>query len=162
MIFMNLLRTRIEHKWHRIAVLACILALEVVFATFLWQRSKPGAVLGFLVKNGNHFTISWRDQDDGYESHDVSSIDAAMQFARKELKLSAGINPISEYELEHIWMQDRFGTYLVMWKTAGIDFLNQITFNRKEDALFFAAAFRGGSYSPSPFGHSVLLTPTKR
>lgn len=140
-------------------VLAVVVALEVLFTIFLWQRSKPGAVLGFLIKNGDHFTIAWRDTLHGYESQDVPTIEAALKFAREELKLSAAVNPLSEYELEHVWMQDRFGTYLVMWKSSGIQFLNQITFNRRADAMFFAAAFRQGSYSPSPFGHSVLLMP---
>lgn len=161
MILMNLLRTRIENKKHRLFALLGILVIEAVFAGYLWSRSKPGAVLGFLVKNGNHFTVAWRDSVAGYDSHDASPIDDALRFAKEELKLTAGINPFSEFELEHVWLEDRFGTTLVMWKTLGINFLNQITFNRKADALYFAAAFRQGSYSPSPFGHSILLTPVK-
>ena len=156
---MNLLRTRIEKKSHRFLVLCLLVALEFIFGAYLWRKSKPEAILGFLTKNGDHFTIAWRDTLKGYESHDALSIEDAMRFAREELHLSAAVNPISEFELEHVWTQDRFGTYLVMWKTHSINFLNQITFNRRSDAMFFAAAFRQGSYSPSPFGHSVLLLP---
>jgi len=162
MILTNLLRTKIENRRHRLIAFLCIVGLEVVFGAFLWQRSKPGAVLGFLVKNGNQFTVCWKDTMDGYDRHDVASIDDALRFAREELKLSAAVNPFAEFELEHVWLQDRFGTTLVMWKTAGIQFLNQITFNKRSDALFFASAFRQGSYSPSPFGHSVLLMPQKQ
>ena len=162
MILTNLLRTRIEHRRHRLLALVCVVALELVLGAYVWQRSKPPAVLGFLIKNGSQFIVCWKDKMDGYERHEASSIDDALRFAREELKLSAAVNPFAEFELEHVWLQDRFGTTLVMWKTAGIDFLNQITFNRRSDAVFFASAFRQGSYSPSPFGHSVLLMPSKQ
>lgn len=160
MVLTNLLRTRFERK-NKIAALFAIIALEVVLGVHLWERSKPGAILGFLIKDGSQFTVAWKDPVTGYTSRSLGTIDEALKFAREELKLSEGTNPILEHELEHVWLQDRFGNYLVMWKTSYVPYLHQITFNRRSDALHFARAFRHGSYSPSPFGHSILLMPTR-
>lgn len=148
-------------KGSKVAVLLIVLAIEVAFAAYLWRESKPGAVLGFLVKSGRLYHLVWKNENSGYETQEYASIEEALRFAREELLLKIGTNPVPQYELEHLWMQDRFGSYIVLWKTVGLDFLNQITFHKREDALFFANSFRRGGYSPSPYGHSVLLMPVR-
>lgn len=154
------LNFRFERNLKVLAVLV-VVAIEVALGCYFWEQAKPGAVLGFLVKNGQKYTLVWKDEVTGYESRDYTSIQDATRYAREELRLKTGANPIAEHELEHLWMQDRFGTYLVFWKTVGVNYLNQISFHRRDDAVYFANSFRQGSYSPSPYGHSVLFMPDR-
>src|SRR5689334_18080993 len=135
MLHTNLLRTRFDQR-RKVIVLLGVIAMEIVLGAFLWQRSKPGAVVGFLIKNGQRYTVAWKDAMSGYDSHTCASIDEALKFANEELRLSAAANPIREHELEHVWTADRFGTQVVLWRTVG-SALNQITFNSQHDAAFF-------------------------
>jgi len=161
MLLSNLLKSKIEKK-NRLGALVLVAAFELMLGIFVWNHTKPRSViLGFLVKNGNSYVLAWKDEETGYESHSYPSLKDALQVAQGDLKLAPGHNPIIEQEVEHVWLDDRSGAYVLLWKTNNFSFLNQLTFQSHDDALFFENAFRRGSYTPSPFGHSVLFVPTK-
>ncbi len=139
--------------------LAVLLLSELVWVVVLFQMHKPGPHLGFLVKDGARYILVWRTDEEGIQTRHEDSIDSAVSYARNSLNLKVGVNPIPEHELEYLSVVDRYGSVQVLWKTSRINFLNQITFHRSADARFFAKAFKSGAYSPSPFGHSILLVP---
>lgn len=161
MTLANFLKSKIE-KRNRTRVLILVVLFELVFGGFIWSRSAPQSVVfGFLVKNGNRYVIGWKDEYTGLNSHTYGTLKEALHFLKDDLKLSRGRNPIVEQEVEFVWLQDRFGAYVLMWKTPNISFLNRLTFQSEADANYFEDAFKRGSYTPSPFGHSVLFLPTQ-
>jgi hypothetical protein len=160
MILSNLIRSRIE-KHHRLRAILLVVALELVFAVYVWQHAAVRSiVLGFLVKNGHQYVLAWKDADTGYDSRSFSTLKDALSYVH-ELHLTLGHNPLAEQEMERVWLQDRAGAYVLLWKTLHYSILNRLTFDRESDALFFEKAFQKGSYSPSPYGHSVLFLPMR-
>ena len=136
-----------------------LIALEFCFGVYLWKNTKPKVILGFLVKNGQEYVVAWKDDVNGYTTHSYRSLSDARRFAREELKLSEGINPVLDGSLERAWVQDRSGGFVVLWKTMTFRGLHQLTFNSWEDANYFMGALRQGFYTPSPYGHSILFLP---
>jgi len=140
--------------------LLLLLALELCGAYNLTHFVRKEISLGFLVKNGSKFIVAWRDTEAGFQTRSYESVDEAMSFARKELKLIAARNPLVEHELEHVWLDNSSGGHMVVWKVLRFDFLNRLSFQNQGEAEFFLQAFRSGSYAPSIFGHSILLRPS--
>lgn len=138
-------------------LLALFAETSLVAAYFL--STPPGPHLGFLVKNGGSYLLAWRDASHDYQVQSYATLDQALVFAREELGLGAGRVPTLDHELEHIWMNTRAGQSIVFWKAWRTPFLSRLTFQNPAEASFFYQAFRNGGYSPSLFGHSVLLTP---
>ncbi len=140
--------------------LILLIAVEgiIAFVLFTLPTNIP---FGYLIKTGPNYLVAWRDPDIGLQSRNFSVLLDALQFADESLNLHVKTGSRPDIELEYLDLQDRFGGFVLLWKTFQVDFLNQITFQRKSDALYFAHAFRSGAYSPSPFGHSVLLVPTR-
>jgi len=160
------LRLSHNHKHNpkkKIRLLVLVLMLEFTVSVYLWRTWKPDTAVGFLVKKGSEYVVAWRDvgTEQNYYYKTVSSLNEALEFANEALNLSASRNVISDAELEHIWMDERFGNYVLLWKTANIPYLHQLTFQNYHDAKYFSEAFRKGAYTPSPFGHSVLLLPIR-
>ena len=114
---------------------------------------------GFLIKNGNSYVVAWRLSKSVYDSRKFSTLKEAVSFAKTDLNLSDSSHPTSNPNLEHLWVEQRFGDYALFWKTTGYRLLHRMTFQSPDDANFFADAFRRGHYTPSPFGHSLLLLP---
>ena len=161
MTLANLLRGKLE-KRNRTKVLVVVVMIELLLGGFIWSHSKnQSVVLGFLVKNGNRYVIAWKDEYTGYDSHSYSTLKEALHFVHDDLKLSPGRNPLVDEEVEFVWLQERFGAYVLMWKTLNFSFLNRLTFQNEADANYFEDAFKRGSYTPSPFGHSVLFVPSQ-
>jgi hypothetical protein len=141
----------------RWGILAGLVVVELLLVAFL-QFTVPVASHAFLIKNGKDYVVFW-SEDGTYDSRHYSELRKAIDFAKMELGLEQAPST-NGMDIERLWIQDRFGAFVVMWKTFRFPYLNQLTFNRESDAKFFEAAFRSGAYSPSPFGHSVLLLPT--
>jgi len=143
-----------------VPILCVVLILEITLGSALWFIFRPKPVLGFLIKYGNEYLIAWKAvRDPDFNTRTYSKLSDAVAFANSELNLRISPVPMGKHEVENVWMEDRFGTYQVFWKTVDLDLLHRLTFNRRADAVFFANAFRRGDYTPSPFGHSILLKP---
>ena len=139
-----------------------VVVVELLLAALVWNHAKPqNVVVGFLVKNGSRYVIAWKDEYAGYNSRSYGTLKDALHFLNDDLKLSRGRNPIANDELEFVQLQDRFGAFVLIWKTINISILNRLTFQSEADARYFVSAFKQGGYTPSPFGHSVLFMPTK-
>lgn len=149
-------------KRRHVRLLLALVGLELAVLGHLWIRNQPAKVImGFLIKNGSQYTVAWKREKQDYETRDYASLKDALKFVRSELKLSEGRNPIPEHELEHVWVDSRFGGTVLLWKSLRYTFLNQLTFQNSEEAGFFLKAFRRGAYAPSIFGHSIVLTPER-
>lgn len=161
MVLSNLLRSKIDKK-NRGYALLFVVVIELVIGGYVWRLSKPhNILLGFLIKDGSHYVLAWKEEQAGYQSAVYSSLKDALKEAQ-DLHLAPGRNPISNNDVERVWVQDRFGAYTVFWKTISYSALNKLTFQSHADAVFFEDAFRRGSYTPSPYGHSVLFVPDPR
>jgi hypothetical protein len=143
----------------RWGILVGLIAVEVLLVAFLRFAAGP-ASHAFLIKNGKQYMVFW-SQDGRYESASYGDLKDALSFARRELGLEEGTS-VNGASLETLWMQDRAGSFTLNWKTFQFAHLNHLTFNRESEAKFFESAFRKGSYTPSPFGHSVLLLPVRQ
>lgn len=150
-----------KEKKLRIRLLLILALFEVCLVARVWKvQAKPEkAALGFLIKNGNKFTVAWKPKDRDYQIRDYVRLQDALAYAHRELGLAEGINPFGEHELERVWKDTRFGNTVVLWKATRQAHLNQITFQDENEANFFMNAFQHGSYAPSLFGHSILLVP---
>jgi len=144
----------------RAVFLTLFIALEIVAGLHLWNKSHNEATLGYLVKHGGAYVVAWKEKGSPYQFESHNSLERALAFAREELKLGEGLVVQPDLAMEHIWVDDRFGSYVLLWKTDRTPLLNQITFQSQSDVQFFANAFKRGSYTPSPFGHSIFLIPT--
>jgi len=160
MLSKNLLAIRFNTKKQKLIALLVVLVVELIFIGYVWVQSKPPPAFALLVKRGNSYLVAWKS-DSGYEKRNHDNLSDAIKFLNYELKLSRGKNPSVGGVLEHMWVQDRFGSYMLMWKTESLSYLNQISFNSRDDATFFANAFRAGSYAVTPFGHSVIFMPAE-
>lgn len=147
-------RSRRRSQWLLLALVAETAAVLTYFLT-----ASTGPHLAFLVKNGGSYLLAWRQAENQYETRTYPSLEEALTFAHDELGLGAGRNPTLDHELEHIWMEPRAGQSVVFWKEWRQPFLGKLTFQNPADASYFYQAFRNGGYSPSLFGHSLLLTP---
>lgn len=147
-------------KSRHLRLLFALLALELCLLGNLWLNKQPAqAILGFLIKNGAQYTVAWKQDNNEYHTRTYDTLRDALLFVREDLKLSNGRNPLPDHELEHVWLNNRFGNSVLLWKTLKFSYLNQLTFQNKDDARYFLDAFRQGSYAPSIFGHSILLVP---
>lgn len=161
MTLANLLKGKIE-KRNRTKVLVVAVLIELILGGLVWKHTKSqSVVLGLLVKNGNSYVIAWKDEYTGYDSHSYSTLKEALHFVQDDLRLSPGRNSLVDEEVEFVWLQERFGAYVLMWKTMNVSFLNRLTFQNEADANYFEDAFKRGSYTSSPFGHSVLFVPSQ-
>lgn len=143
----------------RWGILASLVVFEVLLVGFL-QFAEPTASHAFLIKDGSSYAVYWSAEGQ-YDFATYKDLRSALKFAHNSLGLSEG-SSFQGMDIERLWTQDRFGSFVVMWKTFRHPHLNQLTFSREADARFFETAFRTGSYTPSPFGHSILLLPVAR
>ncbi len=153
-----------SNKKLRFRLLVVLALLEGGLLTRAWlgQASEPKPALGFLLKNGARYTVAWKAKTQDYQTRDYVRLSDALAFAHRELGLSEGINPFAEHEMEHAWKnQRRSGNTVVVWKTIRQPNVNQLTFEDETEANFFLKAFQRGSYTPSLFGHSILLVPAQ-
>lgn len=150
-----------KNKKLRVRLLVVLSLFEVCLLARVWhgQGKAQKAAVGFLIKNGTNFTVAWKEKNSDYQSRDYIHLQDALAFARRDLDLAEGINPFGEYELEHVWKNNRYGNTVVVWKSFRQANVNQITFQDENEANFFLNAFQHGSYAPSMFGHSILLMP---
>lgn len=147
-------RRRRRSEW-----LLVVLAVETVLVVTYFLSTPTGPHLGFLVKNGGSYILAWRQAPHEYQTQSYTTLEQALNFAREELGLTAGRVPTLDHELEHIWLSTRAGQSVLFWKPLRTSILSKLTFENPAEATFFYQAFRNGGYSPSLFGHSILLTP---
>ncbi len=153
----HFLRTE-RDRWF---LLLAIVGLQVFVGGLLWQSGQTSpALMGFLSERHGHFVLGWTDQVEGLKFVEYSTLGEALNFAGTNLKLTTGHTPRADLTPEAVWIQERFGNPVVFWKIDANKDLFQMTFESKTDALYFANAFRRGSYTPSPIGHSILLIPS--
>lgn len=143
------------HK-KRVFLTGLVLVEAVLFAT-LGHPQEPKPEVGYLLKIGPNYVVTWRVEKNNYYQIRFSRLNDALSFARLELALKKAT--FSDSEIEHVWLSDRGGSTAVLWKITSTPYLNRWTFDNQMDAKFFAKAFQGGGYSQSPFGHSLLLLP---
>jgi hypothetical protein len=143
----------------RVWVIGALALFEAALVGVLWNRSRAPAEMAYLMKVGPRYVLAWRDTDARYDSAVYSDLDEAVRFADEELGLRRGLNPNDTGEIEYLNFDDRPVGYVVQWKIVRQPFLNQLTFNSRSEARYFWSSIRLGSYSPSPFGHSLLFLP---
>ena len=153
--------SKLEPSHLRRWLLLLILLLEVSWVSWYMQSTSQGifAKRGSLVRAGSEFLFGWIDQHGTFQVTSYKTAEEALRFAEEELSLHPGRNPFSDDNIEHIWRSDRRDKFLVLWKRFDHDFVHQLTFDMKLDALFFEQMFRAGAYSTSPLGHSVNFVP---
>lgn len=148
---------KIKKNYGKLLVLLALLIIEgVLFATVSFQ-TKERVSRAFLIKNGNSYVIAWLNEKNENSEVVLPSLDAAIKYAKTELSLFPATT--FQVELEHFWVQDRQGSYVLYWKTSQYNLLHHLTFNTLSDAKYFYEAFKTGAYSPSPYGHSLVLMP---
>src|SRR4051794_34091326 len=110
---------RHEHVWrrNRFWILGILLGIEAMVGLRVWSTTKPSALMGFLTKSGSQYLVVWRDEDAQLQYQALASLDGAIQFAQDDLRLAAGRNLRTDLEVERVWVDDRFGGYVLLWKT---------------------------------------------
>ena len=142
-------------------LLLTILGIQIFVGAYLWQTTQtPRALMGFLSERKGHFILAWKEELSDLQVREYATLSGALSFASEQLSLKAGHTPRADLTPESVWINERFGNPVVFWKTDASPRLFQMTFQAKKDADFFAKAFREGSYTPSPIGHAILLTPS--
>lgn len=153
-------RTSAPVRHWRVPAWAMVLVLALEIAA-IYRVFKPDvrSERGYLIKLGQTYVLGWRE-DTGV-SHQVSydNLRAALNFARDELKLLPGRNPMLVDELEHLWTRTGAEGEILYFKTTQNTFLNRMTFASVDDARTFQRIFKQGAYSPSPLGHAINLVP---
>jgi len=153
-----------KRKKQRILILSVLVLLEAICA-IIYSKQTVRVPAGFLVRAGGgeygEYIVAWRQNSKSYYYKSYADLNGALDFARKQLGLAVGNFGSEEIELERVWVQDSTRGFRVIWETAHISLLNQLTFDRESEAQFFADSFKRGGYSPSPFGHSLLLLPSR-
>lgn len=144
-----------------IASLIVAALLESLLFVAIWKKSAPRAVLGFLSKSGPQYVLYWKDEENQTQLATYPDLTSAIHSVESDLGLAVAANPVANHEVENVWLNDRFGSYVLFWKRAYVGWINRITFQDKREALFFADAFKRGAYSPSPQGHAILLLPSQ-
>lgn len=143
----------------RIWVVAVVALLEALLVGVLWARSQPKAQIAYLMKVGGRYVLAWKDTDSRFDSVVYKDLNDAVRFADENLGLHRGHNFLESADVEYLSFNDRPTGYVVQWKVINQPFLNQLTFNSQTEARYFWSSIRGGSYAPSPFGHSLLFLP---
>ncbi len=150
-------RIRFEGKT-RLWVIGLLALLEAALVGMLWTRSQSRAEMAYLMKVGTKYVLAWKDDTARFDSAVYASLGDAVRFA-DELGLHRGRNLLDTGDVEYLAFNDRPAGFVVQWKISQQPFLNQLTFNSQAEAKYFADSIKGGSYSPSPFGHSLLFLP---
>lgn len=150
-------RIRIEGN-ARLWVIGLVALFEAALVGIIWSQSQARAQIAYLMKVGSKYVLAWKDTDMKYDSVVYASLGEAIQFA-DELGLRRGRNILDSGDVEYLSFNDRPAGYVVQWKIFSLPYVHQMTFNSQSDAKYFADSIRGGSYSPSPFGHSLLFVP---
>jgi hypothetical protein len=143
-------------------VLLLILLVGVVAIRVVMPWPVPRISVAFLTKQPNYYLVTWRDANGEVRFAEHAGLDETLGFIKDDLHLKVGRNMNSESELEHLWMQDRYGTFVLLWKHSYESLVHQLTFHNEQEAKFFATAFRKGAYSRSVLGHSILLVSGTR
>jgi len=142
----------------RLWVIGLLALLEAALVGVLWTHSKSRTEIGYLIKVGTKYVLAWKDNDSRFDSAVYASLGDAVRFA-DELGLRRGRNVMDTGDVEYLAFNDRPAGFVVQWKIFQQPFLNQLTFNSQSEAKYFVDSIRDGSYSPSPFGHSLLFVP---
>ena len=156
-------RRALRHRRAKIFLMIGVITVEGLIAFYLgFGRSAP-ATRGYLSKIGREYLVAWHDASvPNFQYATYGSLDEAILFLKGNLGLSTGHTVRPELELENVWVQDRYGSFVVFWKTEKIPFVNQISFPSEREAKFFADAFRKGAYTPSPYGHAIVLKQAEK
>ena len=133
---------------------------EIFLALWVYQQTEPIATRGYLIKNGLEYLLIWNVSDGTERVVRGPELAPLVRLAADKLKLVMSANPNPRDTLESVWLRQDIGRYKLFWKTLQLPYLNRLTFRGIDEAKAFEAAFRRGSYSPSPYGHSILLTST--
>lgn len=144
---------------NKLSLLFALILVQVSLAAGFWNSFSEKPVYGILVKVPGEYLVAWRNSGAMLEFRTISELSAALEFAKTKLQLerSAYAAPA---RLERLWMEERAGKFVLLWKVVQSPYLHQITFDRKADADYFADSFRRGGYAASTFGHSILLMPS--
>ncbi len=143
----------------RLWVVGALAVVEAVLVMFLWTRPSSQAQIAFLMKVGSRYVLAWKDSESKFDSVVYSDLAGALQFADEELGLRRGRNLLETGDVEYSSFRDRPAGYVVQWKIMRQPFVNQLTFQSQSEARYFLESIKGGSYAPSPFGHSLLFIP---
>src|SRR5690606_36333932 len=112
----------------RVLLLCVAVVAEAAFAACLWESGKERPTHGYLMKVGPRFVVAWTRGDRHFDTTVYGSLEDAVRFAGEELGLTIGKHLWASPELEYLSLKDRFGTYVLHWKTFDSSFLNQLTF----------------------------------
>lgn len=141
-------------------LLCLLVVLQIVLFVRLVSEKDPSFPYGYLLKVGSRFVVAMKDPAEPYTYHMFSyvSLADALRFLSAELKMKEGRAGGYRLKLDYINLVDRFSSTIVLWKAAGYPILNRLSFLDPSEAAYFAEAFKRGSYSPSPFGHSLIFS----
>jgi len=103
--------------------------------------------------------VIWKESEPKYWQRIFGTLSDALEFSENTLDLTNLRNSQMASSLERLWVDDRSGRFVLSWKTHHLAHLNQWTFDSAHDVRFFAQAFKNGGYTPSPFGHALILVP---
>jgi hypothetical protein len=145
----------------RLITLLILIGVEIACSAYMWDRIQPQVSIGFLSKNGNEFILGWRESGNQFQYQAWPTVASALHYARENLHLIQGRTLRPDLTVENVWTDEQFGNYVVKWKTESLPEIHQMSFQNDAEAETFAQAFRAGSYTPSPVGHSILLLPMK-
>ncbi len=132
--------------------LVCLLGLAFLRSAIPYYPAEA-----YLVKKGISYAVIWYDPLTGVSMKGHESLKGALELAKKDLHVVPRQTLKEELQLEWIDLQHRSGKYILLWKVAGIEFLNQISFSSSLEAEIFKTAFEEGAYAPSPLGHAIFL-----
>ncbi|NDD05147.1 MAG: hypothetical protein EB078_09580, partial [Proteobacteria bacterium] len=131
--------------------------LEVVGIFALLKQAKPAALRGALIKNGSEYVLRWENSDKTVEAKSFVSPIVAINYAKHVLNLQPGSNPEYKDAVENVWVRKEMGKAVLLWKTAGLPWVNRLTFSEDSHIQVFEHGFKNGAYSTSPIGHSLSL-----
>jgi hypothetical protein len=142
--------------------LLILISVEIACSAYMWDQTQSEVTIGFLSKNGNQFVLGWRESGSQIQVTAWPSASLALRYAREKLHLTQGRSLRPDLALENVWTDKQFGNYVLLWKSESLPEIHQMSFQNYAEAETFADAFRSGSYTPSPVGHSILLVPMKK
>lgn len=141
----------------RLHYLAAFLVFEFILLTFFYYRTQEKVKRAFLIKNRNSYLVVWQNDEKVDNKVELGSLKEALEYASGYLKVFPTRQGV--FELEHSWLADRDGKFVLFWKNTGYPFLHHLTFDTEKEAKFYFESYRNGIYTPSPYGHSLLLMP---
>lgn len=141
-------------------IVVLLLVGEIFLGIGFWNRTAPVATKGYVIKNGPEYLLIWNDSDGTQGIFRSAELGAVFEYASGKLKLQRTANPNPNDEVESIWLRKEMGRNILFWKTSRFPHINRLTFSGSDEAEAFQAAFKKGAYTPSPYGHSILLTST--